>query len=41
MPMDRTVAHLNVDHFHHLLEQEMDETTRKMITSTACQGGRN
>ena len=29
--MDRTVAHLNVEHFHHLLEQEKDETKRKMI----------
>ena len=31
MPMDRTVAHLNVEHFHHLLERETDETKRKMI----------
>ena len=29
--MDRTVAHLNVEHFHHLLEREKDETKRKMI----------
>ena len=29
--MDRTVAHLNVEHFRHLLERETDESKRQMI----------
>jgi hypothetical protein len=29
--MDRTVAHLNVEHYRRLLETETDETKRKMI----------
>jgi hypothetical protein len=29
--MDRMVAHLNVEHFGHLLEQETEETKRQMI----------
>ncbi len=29
--MDRTVAHLNVEHYRKLLTQEMDETRRQTI----------
>ena len=29
--MDRTVAHLNIEHYRKLLAQEMDETRRQTI----------
>jgi hypothetical protein len=29
--MDRTVAHLNIEHYRRLLAQEMDETKRQTI----------
>jgi hypothetical protein len=29
--MDRTVAHLNIEHYRKLLAQEMDETKRQTI----------
>jgi hypothetical protein len=29
--MDRTVAHLNIEHYRKLLTREMDETTRQTI----------
>ena len=29
--MDRTVARLNVEHFRHLLAEEMDETKRQSL----------
>jgi hypothetical protein len=29
--MDRTVAHLNIEHYTRLLETETDKTRRKMI----------
>jgi hypothetical protein len=29
--MDRTVAHLNIEHYPKLLAQEMDETKRQTI----------
>ena len=29
--MDRTVAHLNIEHYHKLLAQETDDTKRQML----------
>jgi hypothetical protein len=29
--MDRTVAHLNIDHYRRLLEKETDEQRRQML----------
>jgi hypothetical protein len=30
-PMDRTVAHLNIEHYRKLLTEEMDEAKRQTI----------
>jgi hypothetical protein len=30
-PVDRTVAHLNIEHYRRLLEQETDEAKRKTL----------